>query len=252
MINPLDLTGRRILVTGASSGIGRETSILLSKLGARLILVARDKDRLEETKSHLEGNDHGIEVCDLSVYETIPQWLRGLANRYGPLDGLLHSAGIQITVPLKVMESDQVETLWRVNVTASLWLAKGFRQRLVNNTGGSLVFISSIAGLVGQPALAAYSASKGAIIGLTHSLAMELAPQKIRVNCIAPAHVATKMSQEFSSGLSSEQYAAIEREHPLGIGEPIDVANAAAFLLSSAARWITGSTLVVDGGYTAH
>lgn len=252
MLNPLDLTGRTILVTGASSGIGRATSLLISRLGARVILVARNRERLEETQRSLEGIGHAVEVCDLGGYEGLPEWIRGLVVRHGPLDGLVHSAGIQITAPLKTMEAEACEALWRINVMASLWLAKGYRHPTVNRSGGSLVFVSSIAGIVGQPAIAAYSASKAAVIGLTRSVALELARQHIRVNCIAPAHVETRMSQEFGAGLTEEQFADVKKEHPLGVGQALDVANAAAFLLSSAARWITGSVLVVDGGYTAH
>ena len=175
-----------------------------------------------------------------------------LAGTQGLLDGLVHSAGIQITAPLKVLDSHQVETLWRTNVLASLWLAKGFRQKGVNHLGGSMVFLSSTAGLVGHPALSAYSASKGAVIALTRSLAIELAREHIRVNCIAPGMVETEMLEEVRGIVTAENLAAIEKEHPLGFGKPTDVATAAAYLLSPAAKWITGTTLVVDGGYTAH
>lgn len=251
MTNPLDLAGRNILVTGASSGIGRAIALLLSSLGARVILVGRNQSRLEETRLRLEGSGHLVEVRDLSLYEELPGWLRDLARVHGPLDGLVHSAGVQLTAPLKVMEAAQVEPLFRLNALASLWLAKGFRHRTVNNSGGSLVFLASVAALVGRPSLSAYSASKGAVVGITRSLAVELAHEKIRVNCIAPGMVRTEMVKEASEGLGDEHLAAIERDHPLGFGEPVDVANAAVFLLSPASRWITGTVLVVDGGYTA-
>ena len=251
MLNPLDLTGRTILVTGASSGIGRESCVVLSRLGARIILVARNLERLEETWQQLEGAGHVIVQYDLNAYEEIPRWMKALAEQYGLLDGLIHSAGVALTAPLKTMAAKQVEQLWLVNVSAGLWLAKGYRQRGVNS-GGSIVFLSSAAGLVGQSALSAYAASKGAVISMTRALSCELARERIRVNCIAPGFVKTTMYQEFGDQITKEQLVALEKEYPLGFGEAADVAYAVAYLLSQAAKWITGTTLVVDGGVTAH
>ena len=251
MLNPLDMTGRTILVTGASSGIGRATAILLSQLGARVVLVARSRDKLEQTLGQLEGTGHAVEPFDLSQYEGIPQWMKGLAGTHGLLDGLVHSAGVQITAPLKTLDAKQVEAMWRTNVSASLWLAKGYRQRGVNKPGGSVVFLSGAAALIGIGALTAYSASKGAVISLTRSLAMELARDGIRVNCIAPGLIKTEMFTEMSQSLSPESIDALEQKYPLGFGEPSDVANATAFLLAPAAKWITGIALVIDGGLTA-
>jgi NAD(P)-dependent dehydrogenase (short-subunit alcohol dehydrogenase family) len=133
-----------------------------------------------------------------------------------------------------------------------MMLAKGFRQRGCHTVGASIVLLSSVTGLVGLPGIAAYAASKSAVLGLTRCLALELAPQQIRVNCVAPAMVRTDIAEHLFTSLLPEQVASIEQAHPLGIGRPRDVANAIAFLLSDAARWITGSALVVDGGYTAH
>jgi NAD(P)-dependent dehydrogenase (short-subunit alcohol dehydrogenase family) len=251
MLNPLDMSGRTVLVTGASSGIGRETAILLSRLGGRVILVARRREKLEQTLSELEGSGHAIEPFDLIQYEGIPRWMKSLAAKTGRLDGVVHCAGIQITKTLKMLEAREVEDLWRLNVSASLWLAKGYRQRGVNS-GGSIVYLSSAAGLAGIAALSAYSASKGAVISLTRSLAMELCREHIRVNCVAPTLVRTEMYDEFVKGLAPEFLQALEREHPLGFGIPADVANAIAFLLAGTGRWITGTVLVVDGGRTAH
>ena len=252
MLNPLDMTGRTILVTGASSGIGRATAILLSRLGGRVILVARRREKLELTLAQLEGTGHAVELFDLSQYEGIPQWLKELAGTHGMLDGLVHCAGIQITAPLRILDANQVEAMWRTNVSASLWLAKGYRQRGVNKPGGSLVFLASAIGLVGGTALSAYSGSKGAIIALTRSLAVELAREKIRVNCLAPGLIKTEMFDEFARQLTPENLAALQKDYVLDFGEPGDVANAAAFLLAPASRWITGIPFVVDGGLTAH
>ena len=250
MLNPLDMTGKTILVTGASSGIGRATAVLLSQLGARVILVARSADNLEQTYQLLSGSGHAIEAYDLAEYEHIPTWIRAVVSRHGGLDGLVHSAGIQITAPLKVLDARRVEQLWRINVSASLWLAKGFRQKGVNNQGGSIVFLSSAIALIAGTGLAAYSASKGAVIALVRSLAVELAREHIRVNCVAPGLVKTEMFHEFAAQMPPDTLAALERGYLLGFGETSDVSHSIVFLLAGASRWITGSTLVVDGGLT--
>lgn len=248
----MELSGRTILITGASSGIGRATSILLSQLGARLILAGRNKERLDQTARQLEGSDHSIEAFDLTDIDGISQWLKAVASRVGALDGLVHSAGVHITRPLRFLSDESVQEVMSINFGAGLALAKGLRQKGAYNAGASIVYLSSVMGLVGQPGVAAYAASKGAIVALTKSLAMELARDGIRVNCVAPAQVKTEMAEAMQESLSQEQIAVIEAMHPLGIGTPLDVAYAIAFLLADTGRWITGTTLVVDGGYTAH
>jgi NAD(P)-dependent dehydrogenase (short-subunit alcohol dehydrogenase family) len=252
MINPMELNNRTILVTGASSGIGRETAILLSQLGARLILVGRNPEQLEKTLTLLEGGSHVVNPFDLIDVEAIPSWMKTIVSDFGPLNGLVHSAGMQFTMPLRLTTSDIMEDLMRVNVTAALSLAKGFRQRGVSTAGSSVVFLSSVMGIVGQAGQSVYSASKGALVALTKSLALELTRDDIRVNCVAPAVVNTEMSEKMLQSLTPAQITQIEAMHPLGIGHPRDVANAIAFLLADTSRWITGTTLVVDGGYTAH
>lgn len=251
-MNPLALTGRCIVITGASSGIGRETARLLSQLGARVVLVGRNEDRLAETLRSLDGDGHRVEPFDLASTDEIPCWLKRVAALSGPLHGLVHSAGIHKLRPIRVLNANTVEDVMRINVGAAIGLAKGFCQKGVCAPGGSLVFLSSVAALTGQAGLAAYAASKGAIVALTKSLAVELAGERIRVNCVAPGVVATEMGQGLLAMLTPEQGAALEAMHLLGLGEARDVSYAIAFLLAETSRWITGTVLVVDGGYTAH
>jgi 3-oxoacyl-[acyl-carrier protein] reductase len=251
--NLISFTDKRILVTGASSGIGRETAILLSQLGATLTLTGRDPERLGQTLDALQGTGHVAETFDLSNLEEVPRWMKQLAQRDGPFSGLVHSAGLHKAMPASMASPQLFDTLMRVNVYSGAMLAKGFRQRDCRvTTGGSIVLLSSVAGLVGEPGISAYSASKAAINGMTRSLAVELAREKIRVNAIAPGFVQTEMSDKLRESLTDEQFAAIEAQHPLGIGRAIDIANGAAFLLSDASAWTTGSVMVIDGGYTAH
>jgi NAD(P)-dependent dehydrogenase (short-subunit alcohol dehydrogenase family) len=252
MVNPMDLGGRFVLVTGASSGIGRDTAVLLSELGARIALVARNQARLAETLASLSGEGHRAEVFDLSMVDRIPSWLKSLTAQTGPLDGMVHSAGVHHPAPLRILDSKKLESVIRIDIEAAVMLAKGFRQGGCHRESASLVFLSSAAALAGQPGIAAYSATKAALLGLARSLAMELAAEGIRVNCVAPGMVKSETTNKFLRGLSSEAAAAIEAKHPLGFGSVRDVSYAVAFLLGEASRWITGSTLVVDGGFTAH
>lgn len=250
--NPMQMTGRTVLVTGASSGIGRETALVLSELGARVVLAGRDRQRLEETQARLHGPGHLIEVFDLGEVDAIPAWMAGLVSRAGPLHGLVHSAGVQQTIALQMLNAKRIDEQMRINVQAGMLLVKGFRQKGCSVTGGSVVLISSTAGLVGRAGISIYSASKAALFGFARSAAMELAAQGLRINCLAPGHVDTEMGQRVQETLSAEQFEAIRREHPLGIGAARDVAWAAAFLLAETGRWITGTTLTVDGGLTAY
>jgi NAD(P)-dependent dehydrogenase (short-subunit alcohol dehydrogenase family) len=251
MINPMNMTGRCIVVTGASSGLGRETAICLSQLGSRVILVARDFEKLERTAVILEGVGHGIEPFDLSNCDGVSLWMKGLVKRHGLIDGVVHAAGVQLTRPIKDWRMSDCEKLMNINLNACFALAKGFRQKGVHRVGGSIVFLSSVAGLVGEIGLSIYTASKSAIIGITRSLAVELVRDGIRVNAVAPGFVHTEMVEGLLGSMPPEYLETLAAKHPLGLGKPIDVAHAVVFLLADTGRWITGTTLVVDGGYTA-
>lgn len=253
MFNPMDLTGRTILVTGASSGLGRSISLLLSRLGARLILVGRSEPRLEETRDRAEGDQHLVAPRDLGKdLDAIPKWMKGLATESGPLHGLVHSAGMHFMRPLRALSVSRLHELMQVNFSSAVALTKGFRQRGVRGDLGSVVYLSSVMARVGGQGVSAYAASKGALVAMAMSLALELADEGIRVNCLAPGHIASEMAARSEALMTDEQASALHEMHPLGAGRPDDVANAAAFLLADTGRWITGQTLVIDGGYTIH
>ncbi len=249
--NPFSLARKRILITGASSGIGKSCAVELSKLGAGIVLVARNEDTLEKTRGSLVGEDHHVESLDLKCGDHLVSWLKEVVKRTGPLDGLIHCAGITKTMPLRGTSQDLFSQIISINLESAYFLGKAFRQKGVCNHPASLVYISSVAGVVGQAGLSAYCASKGGLITLAKSLAIELASEKIRVNVIAPGLIETPLVTAEATTVPTMTLESVIARHPMGIGQPEDVAYAAAYLVSDAAKWVTGSTLIVDGGYTA-
>lgn len=250
-INPLDLAGKTILVTGASSGIGRETAILLSRLDARLAISGRDAGRLQQTLEALEGLEHFEFPFDLAGAEDVAAWVKRVCEKTGPLDGIVHSAGVHAAVPARAFTANRIDAVMKANVSSALLLVRGLCQRGCYRPGASIVLLSSVTAWLGAPALAVYGASKAALIGMTKSLAAELAKDQIRINCVAPGMVRSEMTQRWEESLLPESFEAIRRRHLLDFGTPRDVAHAIAFLLADTGRWITGSTLTVDGGYSA-
>ena len=252
MRNPLDLSGSRILLTGASSGIGRATALTLADIGARLLLVDREANGLTETLAQLGGDGHTAVTLDLRDVAAIPDLMIRLAAEGGALSGLVHAAGVPCVSPLRLLAPDSYRDVLLVNTEAALALARGFQRPKVFAGGdGSIVFIASVMATVGSSGAVGYSMSKGALTAMSRSMALELASRRIRVNCVAPGFVRTPMLDRVGARWDAHQLAAVEALHPLGLGEPGDVANAIAFLLAPASRWITGSVLAVDGGYTA-
>lgn len=239
-----------MLVTGASSGLGRATAVLLSRLGARVILVSRREPQLRETLAALDGSGHGVEPFDLLNTAEIPAWLGEIGPRYGPFHGLVHAAGVLSSKPLRFLEQNDWSDTLRLNLDSAFALAKGFRQRSVCASPSAMVFFSSVAALVGTPGKSAYAASKGGIISLTRALAVELAGERIRVNCVAPGWVETEMTALDAQSMTPEQLEALRQRHLLGFGRPEDVAHAVAFMLADTGRWMTGTTLVMDGGFS--
>lgn len=247
------LKDKVILITGASSGIGKQTAIFFSQQGAKVIITGRNQNRLSDTLSQLQGDKHFSLCSNLGSADDVEQFIKSVTTQIGPLDGVVHCAGVQRTLPLKVLKEDHFDEIFNANVKSAQFLAKSISKKgRFNPEGLSLIFLSSVAAICGEPAISTYSASKAALQGLSKSLALELARLNIRVNCIAPGVVKTEMAEGLFDKLTPEQYAFIDEKHPLGLGIPEDVAHAAAFLVSDMSRWITGTTLYVDGGYSAH
>lgn len=248
----LRLSGRAVAVTGASSGIGRAVAVAASQAGARVALVARREDELERTVDMLAGDGHLVVPLDVTDHAAIAPAFAEIAAQFGALDGLLHAAGVHAVTPARTITATQSARLLDINVTSALLLAKAFRHPKVRAERSSIVLMSSAAGLVGEAGVSVYSATKAAVAAAGRSLAIELAPEGVRVNAIAAGIVETELTDALRAKLGDDAWGTIESQHPLGLGAPEDVADAALYLLSPASRWVTGTTMVVDGGYTAH
>ncbi len=252
MKNNFNLNNNNIIVTGASSGIGRQCAITFSQLGANVILIARNEDRINETFERLEKGKHAFIVQDITQYDKLEGIVGGTVEKIGKITGFVHSAGMETILPLKGMQPSYYEKMFAINVIAGFEIARVISmKKYLNKEGASFVFISSVMGILGQPGRVGYCSSKGALISGVKAMALELAKKNIRVNCVLPGVVETEMSNEMFQRLSEESKKEIIDMHPLGLGIPEDIANTSAFLLSDAARWITGSNLIVDGGYSA-
>lgn len=241
--NPFSLEDKTILVTGASSGIGRGIAITCSKMGAQVIISGRNESKLSETMSLLEGENHSTMVGDI----TKSSELLGLVNALPKLDGVVHCAGIGQRIPCKLLSNDLVDEVMDVNFKAPIILQSELLKQNKLNKGGSIVFIASMA--IWSPSIgnSVYSASKGAVVSFANCLAIELAPRKIRVNCISPAMVWTELI--LKDGLDEEQLKADENNYPLKrYGQPEDIANLAVYMLSDASGWMTGSNVKISGG----
>jgi len=241
------LAGKRIFITGASSGLGKACALRLAAHGALLTLIGRNAEALQSVAGEGPAKTY---ICDLADEGSIKALVSDLKKDGVAFDGCVLAAGLHEIRPLVVENFANLLKMWAVNVQGSLGLLAAVLRAKLLARGSAVVLFSSIAARAGGPGLVSYAASKGAIEAATRSLALELAQQRIRVNAVAPGVVRTPMTETFLGRLSPEQVARIEAEHPLGIGQPEDVAGPVEFLLSDDARWITGSVLVVDGGFS--
>lgn len=250
MFNPFTLKEKTIIVTGASSGIGRQCAIDCSKMGAKVILIARNQERLEETLASLDNNDHQVYSYDLTQIDGIKDLVNEIVSSNGKINGLIHAAGIEITKPIKLLEPCDFEMIYKTNNLSGFELMRQLSSIKNMNKGGSIIFISSITAIIGRSGVAAYAASKGAMISATKSFALELAKRQIRVNCISPGTILTPMMQNYLNDLDEISRQKRVDGFPLGLGETTDISNACIYLLSDASRWITGQNIIIDGGYT--
>lgn len=246
MYNPFSLQGKVILITGSSSGIGKGIALECAKSGAQLIITGRNPDRLNDTFNQLEGSGHKQTTADLSTDDGIDSLCENLPQ----LDGVVHVAGIVNPKPFQFLNRSELDLIMNTNFYGPVLLTNLLLRRKLVKKNSSLVFISSISGtMCSYIGGSAYSASKGAINGILKGIALDLAPKSIRVNSIIPGMIDTGILNE--SAISNEDLIEDRKRYPLGrFGKPEDVAYATIYLLSEASNWVTGSNILLDGGYT--
>lgn len=241
--NPFSLEGKRVLVTGASSGIGKAVALESARCGAQLVLTARNEDRLKATLESLEGEGHSMVIADLTNQEE----LISLIGQLEPVDGVVLCAGINDKSIIKFLNQEHVDKMLATNFTSPVYLSQMLTKKKKLNKEASIVFISSISAFYPSVSNAMYASSKAALSQFAKVLALELMPQKIRVNCIEPAFVETGMLNKYEI---SDKMDEIRANAPFGrFLEPKEVGLAAIYLLSDATKLMTGSNLVMDGGF---
>ncbi len=246
--NPFSLASKRVLVTGASSGLGQAIALSCARMGAELIITGRDQGRLTKTFEDLlsiSDLPHRKIEADLAIAAEREAVVEALGSE---IHGLVHSAGISRLCPTRMMSEAHLREIQAINVEAPMLLSQGILKRNFMAADGSILFIASIAAHIGVPGVGAYSGTKAALIAMSRCLALEVIKRRIRVNCLSPALVETPLFDETVKMVSSIEQQ-LER-YPLGFGKPEDVANAAIFMLSNASRWVTGTSIVMDGGLT--
>ena len=252
MMNPFSLENKIILVTGASSGIGAQCAIDFSRMGAKVILIARNIECLKQTLSKMEGSGHAYYSVDVTDFRALSCIIKLAVNEVGKISGVVHCAGISSVLPLKLVKEEDIDNIMRTNVFSAIQLVREVTHVgcYDKSNGISIIFLSSIMGVVGESCKSLYIFSKGAIIAGVRSLAVELAPKNIRVNCISPGVIVTNINKNARHIVDPERRKELENKHLLGLGETTDISNACIYLLSNGARWVTGQNIIVDGGYS--
>jgi len=240
---------RWIVVTGASSGIGRCTARTIIESGSKVVLTSRTAVMLEESIKGFSEENYAIIPWDLSDLDSLQDYTKKVKETVGPISGFVHCAGIQKTLPLSLVKKQTIFDVFNLNTFSAMLLVSMFSKNGYFAENASFVLISSLAAREGAMGKSIYAASKGAIEGFIPATASELALKGIRLNAVIPGVVKTEMVDDFFKNLSDEQKKAFEDSYPLGLGDPIDVANFIEYLLSDKAKWITGECYKIDGGH---
>ena len=244
MPEQFSLKGKTIIVTGASSGIGKQTAIDLSKAGATIIITGRNEERLNETFYALQGESHIHFTADLLDFDSLVTH----AERLPVLNGIVHSAGVTGHLPAKFIGANDISEILRINYMAPVLLTAALLRKKKVAPSASIVFLSSITTKYPYYGGALYGSSKAALEAYSRVLSIELAAKGIRSNCVSPSFVRTPMVDDAGKTISNEVLEKFEKIMPLGFGEPSDVSSAILYLLSDASKWVTGSNMVLGGG----
>lgn len=242
----LTLENKKIIVTGASSGIGRQIAITLAELGATLLLLGRNDRMLDESMDLLKPNPHQKFIIDLTDNLKIKEFIRSIES----VDGVIFNAGIVEYLPVKFIKPETLKKIFDTNFNSVVFLTQELLKNKLVKSKGSLIYISSISSKLGVPGTAAYACSKAALNAFAKVVASEVSNLSIRANVICPGIVITEMTQIAKDLISADKMVEAEKQYPLGYGEPKDVAGLVAYLSSDFSKWMTGSELILDGGYS--
>lgn len=256
-LNPFaafSLENKHIAVLGASSGLGAEIAVRCSELGAKVTLMARREDRLNEVRAKCaSGQDHQVVTADVLDIKSLEAAFVSVRKGGGPLSGLVYATGVNVPRPLAALDEKNLDLVVDTNYKGAMLATRYALSKGGLEPGGSIVWISSISAyLAGGGGTAVYAASKAALEGAKRVLAVELAARKIRINCITAGAILTEIWDSINSTMGERFDEKVATRHLFGLGKPDDIANAAAYLLAPASKWVTGTSLVVDGGFMAH
>lgn len=247
MINPFDFTGKIVFITGAAVGIGKETALQLHKAGAKLILLDKDAQSLNEVADSLGSFIHRFPF-NLAEIGSLDDIIKNILAETGPLDGFVHCVGVRSRRPINLIKPAEAQQIMNINFGAFIELVRLITKKDHFNPGLSIVSVSSIASVRGGAGVTLYSASKAAVDAAVRCLAKELAPKNIRLNTVMPAQINTPAFRQLMEMNNNAEDPTLARQF-LGLGEPSDVANAIMFLLSPASKFTSGTALPVDGGF---